>query len=84
MGMIARWLSVVGLRCSMSREISPRQEPQLVPAPSACPTSLTLVQPLATALAIWLAPIPKQEQTTAPRSSEPMLGRPAITAMRAR
>ena len=62
---------------SMIVRISARQEPQLVPACSALPIAATVVQPRAAAAAISLAPTPKQEHTIAPRSTDPLLGRPA-------
>ena len=54
------------------------------PAGSCIDIAATVVQPRSTAAAISLAPTPKQEQTVAPRSSTLLLGRPAMTAKRAR
>jgi hypothetical protein len=55
---------------SMIPLISPRHEPQLVPAFSSLPTASTLWQPRRTAATIWLTPTLKHEQTVAPGSGD--------------
>ena len=64
--------------------ISARQDPQFVPALVATPTAPTLMHPLATAAAMSFAPTLKHEQTVAPRSAQPLPGRPAMMPNRAR
>lgn len=65
-------------RSRISRPISDRHEPQLVPAFTARPTASTVVQPPAEmASAISLRPTSKHAQTMGPRSRTDAPGRPA-------
>src|SRR5690349_11498461 len=68
--------------CASSRFSSGTQEPQLVPALSCVPISLTERAPEATASQIAFRPTPKQAQTTGPVPATPFIGLPDSSIFR--